>query len=156
MQRYKDFFNLQIFFNNILKNFNYFMKNWFLLVSFALLLLAGCGGKNPRTSSEYVREVADSLIVNTTVPGASVEGYRGAVPLEVVVYKGKVADIRVLDNSETPRYLRAAFDGLKGEWIGKSVAKASKAKPDAVSGATYTSNAIIYNMKIALSELQKK
>ena len=132
------------------------MKNCFLSVSIASLMLCSCGGRNPETKSEFVREVADSLIVDTTVSGASIEGYRGAVPLEVVIYKGKVADIRVLDNVETPRYLRAAFDGLKGEWLGKSVAKAARTKVDAVSGATYTSNAIIYNMKIALSELQKK
>ena len=132
------------------------MKYLFHLVSFAALLLCSCSGKNPATSSSNVREVADSLIVDTTIPGASIEGYRGPVPLEVVVYKGKIADIRVLENSETPRYLRAAFDGLKGEWIGKSVSKASKVQVDAVTGATYTSNAIIYNMKIALAELQKK
>jgi electron transport complex protein RnfG len=74
----------------------------------------------------------------------------------VVVIKGKISDIRVLENEETPRYLDRAMYGLKDKWVGKSISKAYKIEVDAVSGATYTSEAIISNMKLALEELQKK
>ena len=46
--------------------------------------------------------------MDTTVPGADVIGYKGPVPLQVVVLKGKIAEIRILDNQETPRFLSRA------------------------------------------------
>lgn len=131
------------------------MKKSIITIAAAVLLLSSCG-TNPKVNSEHVRELGDSLIVNTGILGASIEGYNGAVPLEVVVIKGKIADIRVLPNEETPRYLNRAMYGLKDKWVGKSISKAYKTEVDAVSGATYTSEAIISNMKLALEELQKK
>jgi len=131
------------------------MRKSFITIAAAVLLLSSCG-TNPKVNSEPVRMEGDSLIVNTEVLGASIEGYRGAVPLEVVVIKGKIADIRVLPNDETPRYLNRVMYGLKDKWLGKTISKAYKTEVDAVSGATYTSEAIISNMKLALEELQKK
>ncbi len=131
------------------------MKKSIIITSATVLLLLSCG-TNPKVNSKHIREAGDSLIVNTKVLGASIEGYNGPVPLEVVVMKGKIADIRVLENEETPRYLNRAMYGLKDKWVGKSISKAYKTEVDAVSGASYTSEAIISNMKLALEELQKK
>ena len=125
------------------------------LIASICILLASCG-TNPETNSPFISERGDSLIVDTTVPGAEVIGYKGQVPLQVVVLKGKIAEIRVLDNQETPRFLSRAKDGLLPCWEGKTIAKAAKTEVDAVTGATYTSNAIIRNMQIAFGELRKK
>ena len=130
------------------------MKTGPIVTAAVLILLSSCSfsGK-PR--SPYVEVCGDTLKVDTSVPGRDIEGFRGPVPLQVCVVAGKIADIRILDNSETPRYLQKASEGLLPQWKGLTVKKALKLAPDAVSGATWSSRAITDNMRIALEELSK-
>lgn len=49
--------------------------------------------------------------------------------------------IEALPNREAHNVFLRAEKGLFGKWTGKQVGEASKQKVDAVSGATYSSNA---------------
>lgn len=128
-------------------------KNLIFMLGLALTL-AGCSSA-PKAKSPYVKVYGDTLKVNTTELGKDIEGFKGPVPLEVSVVKGRIADIKILDNIETPRFLARAAEGLLPKWKGLSVKKAAKLEPDAVSGATYSSDAIIRNMNLALAEFGK-
>lgn len=95
-----------------------------------------------------------SILVNTAQLGLDIRGYNGPVPLEIRLNSsGKVASIAVLDNTESPKFLQHVLDGgLLEQWIGRDAGQILAAPDaDAVSGATYTSNAIIANVRIGLA-----
>ncbi len=94
-----------------------------------------------------------SFIVNTKLLAKDVQGYGGPVPLRIHVSKdGVVAAIEAEPNAETPDFFNQA-KLLLTRWQGKTVdvAMAETDKVDAVSGATFSSNAIIANMQRGLA-----
>ena len=94
-----------------------------------------------------------SFIVNTKPLAKDVQGYGGPVPLRIHVSKdGVVAAIEAEPNAETPDFFNQA-KSLLTRWQGKAidVAMAETDKVDAVSGATFSSNAIIANMQRGLA-----
>lgn len=94
-----------------------------------------------------------SFIVNTKPLAKDVQGYGGPVPLLIHVSKdGVVAAIEAEPNAETPDFFNQA-KSLLTRWQGKTVdgAMAETDKVDAVSGATFSSNAIIANMQRGLA-----
>lgn len=94
-----------------------------------------------------------SFIVNTKPLAKDVQGYGGPVPLRIHVSKdGVVAAIEAEPNAETPDFFNLA-KSLLTHWQGKTVdvAMAETDKVDAVSGATFSSNAIIANMQRGLA-----
>lgn len=94
-----------------------------------------------------------SFIVNTKPLAKDVQGYGGPVPLRIHVSKdGVVAAIEAEPNAETPDFFNQA-KSLLTRWQGKTVdvAMAETDKVDAVSGATFSSNAIIANMRRGLA-----
>lgn len=96
-----------------------------------------------------------AYIVNTTELGKSVDGYAGPTPLKVYIRKNKVEKIEFLQNQETPKYWNAAKKHLQNKWDGMKVADAKKAKIDGRTGATFSSDAIIDNVKLALDYYEK-
>lgn len=130
------------------------MKKSLLFILLPLCLaVAGCGNSNPKVDSPYVTEKGDTLIVDTTVPGEGITGYRGQVPINVYVVKGRIADIELGENSETPRFINRVYDIITPNWIGLRLRDAAKAEVDAVTGATLSSNALIGNFRLAMKEL---
>ena len=95
-----------------------------------------------------------SVVLNTTFLAKDVKGFAGAVPLEIYLKKGKVEQVKALHNSETPEFMQEARE-LLGRWNGKTTEQALAMKVDGVTGATYTSNAIIGNMKAGLQYAAK-
>ncbi|MDE7414513.1 MAG: FMN-binding protein [Muribaculaceae bacterium] len=94
-----------------------------------------------------------TVVIHTKdLPGTKT-GYAGPVPLDIYIVNGKITDIKALPNAETPSFFERA-SGLFPLWIGKTVAEADTLKVDAVSGATYSSNAIIDNVKAGLAEYE--
>ena len=94
-----------------------------------------------------------SFIVNTKPLAKDVQGYGGPVPLRIHVSKdGVVVVIEAEPNAETPDFFNQA-KSLLTRWQGKTVdvAMAETDKVDAVSGATFSSNAIIANMQRGLA-----
>lgn len=105
--------------------------------------------------SDTVRVEKDgTIVVNTTPLAKDIVGYGGNVPLEISVKDGKITGIKALDNSESPEFFGQA-KSLFNRWTGKTVDEATAMKVDAVSGATYSSKAIIGNMQRGLAYVQK-
>lgn len=93
-----------------------------------------------------------TLIVNTSTLAQDVSGYGGPVPLHVYVSKGRVDSVAAMPNAETPGFFkRVEKAGLLKAWDGKTLAEAAEITPDAVSGATFSSNAVIANAKAGIS-----
>ena len=90
-----------------------------------------------------------ATVINTSTLGAELSGYGGPVPIEVFVRDGRIERIEVLPNSETPAFLEAVTDELPARWIGRTVSEADTMAVDVVSGATFTSRALIGNVRLA-------
>lgn len=110
----------------------------------AAALVAGCLSANAQDKVVYTGEIAKKVI-----------GYNGPTPLNITINKGKITKIEVLDNEESPRYLDKAKAKVFPQFIGKTVSEALKVKADIASGATYTSNALIENIRLGLQQAQK-
>ena len=120
-----------------------------LLVSVGLVSSA-CGSRNGKKAP------ADTLVVNTTELCKDVIGYDGPTPLKITIVKGVVAKVEALPNTETPRFFDQVLEsGLLKAVVGKKVSEAAKMPLDAVSGATYSSEAVIQNLRAGLQEAAK-
>ena len=107
------------------------------------------------TTGDDTEVVAGSVVVNTTEMGKDIEGYGGAVPVEIYLTDLKIDSIVLLPNMETAPFVdRVKESGLLESWNGKSITEALKAPVDAVSGATYTSTAIISNVRLGLESVK--
>lgn len=97
-------------------------------------------------NENFVSSDGNGVLINTKGLKGVVNGYAGPVPLEIRISDGKIADIRPLENSETPSFFERASVILE-QWKGKTPQEALSLKVDAVSGATYSSQAIISNVR---------
>lgn len=95
------------------------------------------------------------IVINTTTLGKNVQGYIGTTPLKIYIEKNKVVKIEALKNEETPKYFLKVKKTLLEKWNGLKVKDAQKLKVDAVTGATYSSDAVIENVKLGLDYYQK-
>lgn len=94
-----------------------------------------------------MREMGDNeYVINTSDIGADIVGYAGTVPLEIHVKDDVIVDVKALDNTETPDFFEAA-SSLLSAWKGKTLEEASDMQVDVVSGATFSSKAIIQNVR---------
>ena len=94
-------------------------------------------------------------IINTTTLGKDVQGFLGATPLKIYIQKNKVVKIEAMKNQETPKYFLKVKKHLLDKWNGMKVKDAKKMKVDAVTGATYSSKAVIENVKLGLDYYSK-
>lgn len=108
---------------------------------------------SPKTEPMAVLEDG-SVQLNTTELGKDIVGYGGIVPLEITLQDGRVKSIRALANSESPDFFKEA-SALLSKWNGKTIEDAQKMKVDAVSGATFSSKAIIGNVQRGLQYAAK-
>ena len=94
-----------------------------------------------------------AIVINASMNGPGVSGYGGPVPVTVTIRDGVVAGVRpVLPNDETPLFFSSLEEaGLWKAWNGMPVEVAVTARVDAVTGATYSSNAAIANVRAALA-----
>ena len=95
----------------------------------------------------------DTLKINTTDLGADVIGFNGPTPVEISVFQGIITKIEALPNREGPRYLQMVREsGLLDKLVGKTLEEAKRIPLDAVSGATFTSSALIKNIQLGLED----
>ena len=82
----------------------------------------------------------------------NIQGFNGPTPLQIALdEKGKIIEVRVLDNNETPSFLNKVINaGFLNSWNGLTVKEALDKNVDAVSGATYSSNGIQQSLKARL------
>lgn len=92
-----------------------------------------------------------TIVVDTRLLAKDVQGYGGPVPLRIYVSKSGVVDSIVAEpNAETPDFFSHA-SSLFGQWQGKTVDEAMAEQVDAVTGATFSSRAIIANVQRGLA-----
>lgn len=145
-------------------------QHLFSLLTVALLLAAVALQKDGRlwgysfkhteqaanTTQDTLRHLPDgTIVVNTTVLGKNIMGYGGPVPLELYVKEGIITQIKALENEETPEFFAEA-SVLFNRWKGKSVSVALQEKVDGISGATFSSQAIIDNVHQGLKWMARK
>lgn len=118
----------------------------------AILLLAVVAvpveGKTKKKSSK----ANTSQVIFTGDIAKKVYGYNGKTPVNIHIKDGKIAQIEVLPNDETPQYLKRAIAKVCPQYEGKTVAEAQKVKADVATGATYTSEALIRNIEMGLNQ----
>lgn len=145
-----------------------FMAHLLRLGTCLLLIAAAAAGRGGRLLGRDLGRRADSaadtkaaittaadgaLVIDSSSLASDVSGYGGPVPVAVTIRDGVVADVRpVLPNDETPLFFGTLDEaGLWKKWNGLPVEVAVTSRVDAVTGATYSSNAAIANVRTALA-----
>jgi uncharacterized protein with FMN-binding domain len=133
------------------------MKKLMLLAAVVALLVSVGLVSSARGTRSAGQAPADTLVINTTDLCKDVIGYDGPTPLVIKVVNGVVASVEALPNTESPSYFdRVIKGGLLKAVVGKKVDEAAKMKLDAVSGATYSSEAVIENLRAGLQKAARK
>ena len=82
---------------------------------------------------------------------AMARGNSGDIKLSIEIKSGKIADIKILEQKETPEIM----EGAKNVLIPSIIKKQGTEGVDAVSGATKSSNAILEAVNEALGKAKK-
>lgn len=101
------------------------------------------------------KEKDGTYVVNTTTLAKDVEGYNGTTPVEVYIKKNKIVKVVPLKSQEGPKYVAKVKKGMLPKYEGMNVKKGTVADVDAVTGATFTSEAIKDNVKRAVAYYKK-
>lgn len=104
----------------------------------AVLMSAG-------VSKNVIKYSKGTAVVNTSSV-VKAHGFAGKTPVKIYITKNKITKIESLPNQETPAIYARAEELLK-KFVGKTVDEAQTMNVDAVSGATYSSKALIQNVK---------
>lgn len=103
-------------------------------------------GSSGQPDVSAVTRISDNSAVINTAGLTDIRGYAGATPLSIEVREGRIVAITPLENGETPHFFENA-SMLLDNYIGKTPAEAATIPVDAVSGATFSSNALIANVR---------
>ena len=88
----------------------------------------------------------------------NVKGFNGPTPLLIALdAEGRIKNVVLLDNQETPNFAQRVVDGgLYEAWNSLTVDEALAKEVDAVSGATYTSKGVKNSLVARLKAYQKQ
>ena len=114
------------------------MKRFILIAG--LLALAA-------TTSPVKKQADGTVTINTTTLKAD-EGCFGPTP--VIIHldaQERVSKIEALPNGETPSYWSLVMEKLSTVWNGLPATEAASLEVDAVTGATYSSEGLISNVR---------
>ena len=126
------------------------VKQLLCLTACILMIVGAAVRRNAVVTPEESAPIAGTI--NTSGLGA-VTGYAGPVPLKIFVSNGVVDSVIALPNVETPDFFNRVEEALLHKWDGLTIEEAAQLHVDAVSGATYSSKALIDNMQRGLKEL---
>ena len=107
------------------------------------------------TADDTMTKENGMTVINTTQLGKDVQGFLGTTPVKIYIQKNKIVKIEALKNQETPKYFLKVKKHLLDKWNGMKVKDAKKMKVDAVTGATYSSKAVIENVQLGLDYYSK-
>lgn len=125
------------------------MKRILILLAAAAVCLGACSANK--------KAKPQSFVINTETLGKEVMGYAGTTPLEIHVKDGRIEKIVALPNSETPGFFQRVLDSpIFSSLTGKTIEEASEVQLDAMSGATWSSKAVIENIRLGLKEASRK
>lgn len=126
-----------------------------IIIAVIMLLVAGTASLDARTKKKAAKSKASTTqVIYTGEIAKKVIGYNGPVPLNITVKGGVIENIEVLDNQESPGYLKRATAKVLPQYIGKTVAEAKKLDADIATGATYSSQALIKNIQMGLEQVK--
>lgn len=126
-----------------------------IIIAAIMLLVAGTSSLDARTKTKSTaKKAATTQVIYTGDIAKKVIGYNGPIPLNITIKNGVIENIEVLDNQESPGYLKRATAKVLPQYIGKTVAEAKKLKADVATGATYSSDAIIKNIQMGLEQVK--
>lgn len=109
-----------------------------------------------RFGNKHDKQPADTILF-TNECCQDISGFAGTIPLEIYVVEGKINYISILPNQETPGFMRKVTNsGLLEKFYGLTPKEAVTLDIDAVSGATYSSNAIIKSVKRRMEIYEKE
>lgn len=128
------------------------MKKIFIACSVLLMSLVLMSAK--KNDNIMVKEKG-VYIVNTTTLAKDVIGYEGPTPLKVYIKDGKIQKIEFLENNETPKYWNAVKNHMQNKWDGMTVKDAKTKEIDGRTGATFSSDAVKKNVKLAVEYYEK-
>ena len=128
-------------------------------IALAVVALVAAGALNASAATKKKtaakpKAQAEQVIFTGEI-AKKVIGYSGTTPLNITVKNGKIAQIEVLPNKETPQYLKRAIAKVIPQFEGLTVEQALKLKADVATGATYTSEALIKNIQMGLKDIKK-
>ncbi|MBE6249304.1 MAG: FMN-binding protein [Prevotella sp.] len=113
----------------------------------AMLLLCGLAAQ---ADDVMKKEKDGTYVVNTTTLAQDVEGYNGPTPVEIYIKKNKIVKVVLLKSQETPKYNARIKKQMLPAYEGQKVSKNKYAEVDALTGATFTSDAVKENVKRGL------
>lgn len=125
------------------------------IISYSIFLTTMSASAQAKADDVITKENGVT-VVNTTSLAEDVEGYAGPVPLKIYIKKDKIERIEPLKNLETPKYWALVKRDLIDKWNGLTAKKAAALQVDVVSGATYSSEAVIENVQRGLEYYNKK
>lgn len=99
---------------------------------------------------DVMKKENGTYVVNTTTLGKDVVGYEGPTPLKVYIKGNKIQKIEFLENQETPRYWKKMLAFIANKWDGMKVEDVKTTQVDGCTGATYSSDAVKANVKLAV------
>lgn len=120
------------------------MKKNILIV---MLLMCGLAAQ---ADDVMKKEKDGTYVVNTTTLAQDVEGYNGPTPVEIYIKKNKIVKVVLLKSQETPKYNARIKKQMLPSYEGQKVSKNKYAEVDALTGATFTSDAVKENVKRGL------
>ena len=108
-----------------------------------------------RFGNNHAQQAGDTTL-HTEEYCSDIIGFNGSIPLEISMVDGKITNINILENKETPSFLRRVTNAnLLEKFYGLTPKEAINIDIDAVSGATYSSNAIIKSVKTRMAIYDK-
>ena len=111
-------------------------------------------------TATYAVKNASGKVIGTVLLSSpyadDIKGFNGPMPLQIALDNdGKIIEVRLLDNHETPSFLKRVTDaGFLKAWNGLTVEEALNKEVDAISGATYSSNGIQKSLKARLEAVK--
>ncbi|MCR5179607.1 MAG: FMN-binding protein [Bacteroidaceae bacterium] len=125
-------------------------KNILILAGGLLLLLSSF-----RADNDVITKEDGMTVITTTTLAEDVEGYAGTTPLKIFIKGNKIQRIEALKNLETPKYFALIKRDLLNKWNGLTVKKAASQQVDVVTGATFSSESVIENVRRGLDFYNK-
>lgn len=108
------------------------------------------------SAQDVMRKEKDgTYVVNTTTLAQDVEGYNGPTPVEVYIKKNKIVKVVPLKSQEGPKYVAKVKKNMLPKYEQMNVKKGTVQEVDAVTGATFTSNAVKENIRRAVDYYKK-
>ncbi len=108
------------------------------------------------SAQDVMRKESDgTYVINTTTLAQDVEGYNGTTPVEVYIKKNKIVKVVPLKTQDGPKYVAMVKKGMLTKYEGMNVKRGTVQEVDAVTGATFTSNAMQENIRRAVEYYKK-